>query len=190
MTQPASPTALDRAMRAFRSLVASVFPTLLYYATWEFQVEEADGSTFSGSPTEQGLPLPSLVGVPYRCALAGTTCVPTPGTLAYVAFANGDPSKPILVAFGPCPPASGPQDAAPSAIRLDATVVTVGDPDLSPPFVVRVGDGGLGGTLSLSAGSQVLTYVAPGGGPPQLSPPGTISISTVATDGSSKLRSE
>lgn len=189
MTQPAPVTPLDRTLRAFRALVASVFPTLLYYATWEYQVARADGSTFDGSPTEQGLPLPSLVGVPYRGSLAGSTCVPVVGTLAYVAFANGDPSKPVLIAFGPCPPASGPASALPTAIRLDAETVTVGDPAVSPPGVVRIGDGGHGGTLSLSAGSQVLTYTAPGGGT-AFTPPGTIFLSTIMSQGSSKLKSE
>lgn len=178
-------------MRAFRSLVASVFPTLLFYATWEYQVEEADGSTFSGSPTEQGLPLPSLVGVPYRCALAGTTCVPTPGTLAYVAFANGDPSKPILIAFGPCPPASGPQDAAPSAIRIDATSVTVGDPAGNPKAVGRVDDEVAIGFLSGAVvGATVeFTFTPASGDPPQIGVP-TVNLAGVIFTGSPKLRSE
>lgn len=190
MTQPAPVTPLDRLLRAFRSLVAMVSPNLLYFATWEYQVQSADGSTFDGSPTEQGLPLPSLVGVPYRPSLAGTTCTPQPGTLAYITFANGDPTKPILVAFGPCPPASGPSSALPTATRLDADLVTVGDPAASPPFVARVGDTVLGGSLTLSPGTQTLSYVPPSGGPPVVSPPATILLQGTINLGSSKLRSE
>ena len=192
MTQPAPITPADRLLRAFRSLVASVFPNLLYFATWEFQVQRADGSTFDGSPTEQGLPLPSLVGVPYRGSLAGSTCVPVAGTLAYVTFANGDPSRPILVGFGPCPPASGPSSALPSATRIDATVVTVGDPAAaSTKPVARVGDstdsGSMTALANLTTGVVTFTYTPPGG-PTQANP--LIFLGGQIVSGSSKLQSE
>lgn len=146
MTQPLPPTTADRLLRAFRSLVASVFPNLLYFATWEFQVQRADGSTFDGSPTEQGLPLPALVGVPYRGSLAGSTCNPAPGTLAYVTFANGDPSRPILVAFGQTKATSTTIDGSTVAVGPGASVVELaGGSDLLFPSavtgrVVRYGD--------------------------------------------------
>jgi hypothetical protein len=100
-----------------------VFPNLLYFATWEYQVQRADGSTFDGSPTEQGLPLPPLVGVPYRGSLAGSTCVPVAGTLAYVTFANGDPARPILVAFGPTTATSATIDGSTVAVGPSASAV-------------------------------------------------------------------
>lgn len=190
MTQPAPITPLDRLLRAFRALVAMVSPNLLYFATWEYAVQgvNADG-TIDASPTEQGLPLPSLPGWPYRPSLAGTTCTPRLGTICYVTFANGDPTKPILVNFEP-PPPSGPSDALPTATRIDADRVTVGDPAAAPPFVARVGDTVLGGSLTLSPGTQTLNYVPPGGGPPVVSPPATILLQGTINSGSTKLRSE
>lgn len=192
MTQTAAPTPLDRALQAFRKLVASVLPNLLYFAAWEYQVQRADGQTFDGSPTEQGLPLPPLVRVPYRCSLAGATCVPMVGCLAYVTWSNGDPSRPILVAFGPPPPASGPQQAPPSAIRIDATLVTVGDPGGSPEAVARVTDDVDGGTVTATVaaapGPVTFIYTPPGGAP--LPPSTTLTISGVITTGSTKLQSE
>jgi hypothetical protein len=190
MSQPVDPTVLDRILRAFRALVKTVAPNLLYFATWEYQIQSADGSTFDGAPTEQGIPLPALVGVPYMPALAGTTCVPKQGSIAYVTFANGDPSKPVLVGFGPSPGPTGGASGLPIATRIDATLVTVGDPAGAPLAVARITDSTQGGTLVLSPGTQTLTYVPPGGGAPVVSPPGTIFLTGTITSGSTKLQAE
>lgn len=127
MTQTATPTPLDRIMRAFRSLVRAEDPNRTYgFGPWEYQVQIATATTFDGSPTEQNFPLPPLVGVPYRPSLAGSSCVPEPGTLAYVAFVNADPSKPILVAFGQTLPLSADVDAAATGtVTVGATAASV-----------------------------------------------------------------
>lgn len=112
------PTASDRTMVALRALMRAEDPQRVPAGIWEYQVQGATSTTFDGSPTEQNFPLPPVVGVPYRSSFAGATCTPTQGTLAYVAFANQDPTRPILIAFGP---------TTPVAMSLDAnTTVTVG----------------------------------------------------------------
>jgi hypothetical protein len=123
MTQPATSTAASRLLRAFSALVRAEDPDRTFAAgPWEYSVSRADGSTFDGAPTEQGLPLPPLRDIPYRGSIAGATCNPTVGTLAYVCFANGDPSRPILMAFGQTLPQGTTIDsAALTTIAIGAT---------------------------------------------------------------------
>jgi len=98
-------------MAAFRALARAEDPSRDYRGIWEYSVERADSKTFDGNPTSSDFPLPPLVGVPYRPSLAGSSCVPAKGTLVYVAFANADASRPVVVAFGPTVPSSATVDA-------------------------------------------------------------------------------
>lgn len=100
MTAPASADAQDRALAAFRGLVLSVYPAAVYWLTHEYAVAESDGATFSGTPTDATISPQLPTRVPYAPSLAGASCVVPVGTLAYVGFANADPSKPFLVRFG------------------------------------------------------------------------------------------
>lgn len=100
MSAIVSPTALDRMLAALRLLVRNFFPALTYWIVHEYAVEESDGTTFSGLPTDAGFSPALPTRVPYAPSLAGSSCVVPIGTLAYVGFANADPSKPFLVRFG------------------------------------------------------------------------------------------
>lgn len=155
MTQPATPTARDRIMRAFRSLVRAEDPNRSYgFGPYEYQVQSATSTTFDGSPTEQNFPLPPLVGVPYRPSIAGATCTPTAGTLAYVAFANADPSKPILICFGPTTPEQVSIDATGNVNLGNATHAVIRESDqILITGVVNVVGGTVSGTVSFFGAS-------------------------------------
>ncbi len=106
------PTTDDRTMRAFRALTRNEDPQRTWQAIYEYAVQDADGSTFSGLPVDAETTPALPTRVPYRPSIAGATCTPTKGTIAYVFFANADQSKPRLLAF----------DATiPEAFTLDAT---------------------------------------------------------------------
>jgi len=129
MTVPAQPTPLDRTMEALRALILSVFPALKYWVVHEYAVIECDGLTFSGQPTDADFSPALPTAVPYAPALAGAYSVVPIGTLAYVGFANADPSKPYLVRFT--------ANATSTTTTIDAGTVNVG-PGAS---AVNIGDG-------------------------------------------------
>ncbi len=133
---PDNVTPADRTMAALRSLMRSEDPGRVPGGgPWEYQIERADALTFDGSPTSQDFPLPPVVNVPYSPALAGTSCVPTKGTLAYVDFVNRDPGRPMLRGFGTTLPSKTTIDAT-GTIEMGAsagavninTSARVGDP--------------------------------------------------------------
>lgn len=146
MSAPVEPTALDRALHAFRVLVRSVFPMAVYWIVHEYSVAESDGLTFSGTPTDATFSPQLPVRVPYSPALAGSSSVVPAGTLAYVGFANADPSKPFLVRFGAgATSTSTTIDATSSmAIGASAGAVTIAGGDVTDATglgrVVRYGD--------------------------------------------------
>jgi hypothetical protein len=118
MTAPVAATPLDRAAAALRAFIVSVFPQALYWITHEYSVQESDGTTFTGTPTDATFSPPLPVRVPYAPALAGAVSTVPAGTLAYVGFANADPGKPFLVRFGP--------GATSTTTTVDAGTVNVG----------------------------------------------------------------
>ena len=152
MTALSEPTNLDRGMRAFRALVSSVFPAARYWIVHEYTVHESDGMTFSGLPTDAEFSPQLPTRVPYSPALAGSYSVVPQGTLAYVGFANADPSKPYLVRFGSTLPTSTVIDVA------AGSVVTVGDPTHTTNAVACVGNTASLGTLTAMAGVTPVTF--------------------------------
>lgn len=120
-------SATDRAMGAFRKLVLSVYPAAIYWIVHEYSVVTSDGLTFSGRPTDESFSPALPTNVPYAPALAGTSSIVPAGTLAYVGFANADPSKPYLVRFGSGLPTDTTIDATDTiSIGLDASKIFLG----------------------------------------------------------------
>lgn len=164
-TESGAPTAADRSMAALRAIVRAEDPERVAAGIWEYQVERADAATFDGSPTSADFPLPALVGVPYRGALAGASCVPARGTLAYVAFANQDSTRPVLVAFGPTVPEAATLDAT-GTLALgpssSSVVLASGSESVSPADAVgrfvRYGD-----PLTVGAATGVAALPGPTG---------------------------
>lgn len=133
MTAAAQATDLDRALSAFRRLVVSVYPAAVYWIVHEYVVAESDGATFSGTPTDPSFSPALPTQVPYAPSLAGSYSVVPAGVLAYVGFANGDPSKPYLVRFGAgvtassVSLASAPVATSPADAAAERRVVCYGD---------------------------------------------------------------
>lgn len=148
MTFHVKPTDSDRLLRAFRKLVLSCMPQLVYWIAHEYTVIESDGSTFSGLPTDADFSPQLPTRVPYAPSLAGSQCVVPQGTLAHVIFVNADSSKPRCVGFDlPSIPTSATVDASNKVIvGVSASEVDAGRADA---IVVRDGD-----TISITPGNM------------------------------------
>lgn len=158
-----APTTLDRTVGALRALVLSFLPQLVYWIVHEYRVEESDGATFSGTPTDASFSPQLPTQVPYSPALAGSSCVVPVGTLAYVAFANADPSRPVLVRFAATLPTSATIDATGKVTIAPSSGAVTGSPT-APQRFAREGD-----FYSLGLATGPLTFVSS----PQASGPTT-----------------
>ena len=101
----AGPEVDDRLIAPLRDLVESLAPDVTYSGVWEYAVQDTNGTTVSCSPTASSIlaapfPLPQHVtGVTMRPGVAGTSMKPAKGSIVYLAFANGDPSRPVILAY-------------------------------------------------------------------------------------------
>jgi len=89
----------DRFIGALHQLVEETVPDEPFFGLYEYTVQATDGTTIDGSPTETTLGLPNIRGVTIRTGLAGGAVTPALGSLCYVAFANGEPTRPIVHSF-------------------------------------------------------------------------------------------
>lgn len=143
----APPTTLDRTLAAMRALVKTFFPQLVYWIVHEYSVYESDGLTFSGLPTDANFSPQLPTRVPYAPSLAGSYSVVPQGTLAYVGFANADPSKPYLVRFG--------AGSTSTVTAIDAAAINLGTAEAR---LVREGD-----LYQIGTTAGPITFLAPGG---------------------------
>ena len=141
MTQP---TSLDRSLAAFRALVRSVFPALRYFGRYRYSVHSATATTFDGIPVDATVAPKLPTGVPYALSLAGSSCVPTQGTIAHVMFADGDPGQPVCVSFE--------GGGSSTTTTINAGTVNIGD-GFAP--LARVGD-----TYTLGTATGPLMFVS------------------------------
>ena len=99
------PESADRMIAPLRELVEDLAPDAVYYGTWEYAVQDTDGTFVSCKPTASAVlaapfPLPQHVtGVVMRPGLPGCKVKPGIGSYVYVAFANGDPSRPLITTY-------------------------------------------------------------------------------------------
>lgn len=110
---PSSPN--DRIQASVRKIVRETLPTIRFLGTYEYTVEATSGTTCSGSPTDDSQGLPPMALWPMRSCVCGGTAIPSVGMSCLVTFANGDPSRPIVVGI------EGPPEAA----IYDATVEVI-----------------------------------------------------------------
>jgi hypothetical protein len=156
----APPTSLDRTLAAFRALVRSVYPALRYFGRYRYSVHSATAVTFDGIPVDATVAPALPTGVPYAQALAGSSCVPTQGTIAHVMFADGDPGQPVCVGFERATAVG--VVVLPTAATIDATgAVNVGP----SAGAVNLGDGFArlvreGDTYTLGTATGPLTFVS------------------------------
>lgn len=95
----------DPVIGPLRAMIQDLAPDSTYSGVWEYAVQATDGTTVDCSPTATAVlsaafPLPQHVTkVPMRSGVAGTACKPAIGSVVYLAFPNGDPSKAIIMGF-------------------------------------------------------------------------------------------
>ena len=95
----------DRMIGPLAELVEDLAPDPTYSGVWEYAVQDTDGKVVSCNPTTATVlaapfPLPTHVtGVVMRPGLPGCSVKPGVGSLVYVTFANGDPSRPLILSY-------------------------------------------------------------------------------------------
>ncbi len=105
-------------------VVARLLPSLRYYAVSEYRVVNAGADyTVDVQPVLTSLGLPELRRVPVR-GLPGVRARFNPGALVLVAFANGNPSRPEVIA-GDAMGAPGWASQADVSIEIGATGETL-----------------------------------------------------------------
>lgn len=146
-----NPTAQDRLLASFRSLVRAEFPQLEYLGMHQFTIVATDGSTVDCDPTDPASSMPSLAKVPLMTGLIGETVTLSDdvvGLHCTIVFLNADPSKPRCVGVDPRP------GAAQAARRGDTVTITPEQFTAATPTATLSGPGA--GTVVI-AGSITAT---------------------------------
>lgn len=107
----------SRRLDAFRQIFESLDPWRRYRALAEYRVTKQDGERYDLQITRVATGLPDLPRVPVRPGVPGARCDVPAGAVVLVAFADGDPSRPNIVAWD-APDAPG---WAPTLIELGAS---------------------------------------------------------------------
>ncbi len=115
----------DRLSGAFLRIIKALLPRLIYAGTYEYRVLVAT----IGPPTmidcvavdpDVAAVLPvELNELTLWPGPSGAVAVPSPGTTVRIAFANMDPSKPMVVGLDPTTP--------PTTVQMYAGAVQIGD---------------------------------------------------------------
>ena len=114
----------DRLSGAFLRIIKALLPRLIYFGTYEYRVLDAT----PGPPTmidcvavdpDVATILPAnLNQLTLWPGPSGAVAVPAPGTTVRIAFANMDPSKPMVVGLDPATPPLIVQMYAATTIQL------------------------------------------------------------------------
>lgn len=163
----------DRLLSNWRAILQALVGTLAPYAVWEYRVVSVDSATppikVSVRPTAELNPFGPQAGMTLWPGPSGTVAVPQVGSLVRLQFADGSPTKPMIVGLDP--------SAAP-------TMVFVGEE--TGPFAARVGDGV---QVSAATGSSPgLIITAPNGACTVSVGPGGYKLTGTITSGSSKVQ--
>lgn len=115
--------AADRFVGAIRGLVRWLTAETAYHAVYEYRVVAASGGTLDLRPARSSSGMPALSAVPAWAGVPGASGVPANGSSAFVAFVDGDPTRPVVVAY------EGALGAAhrASSVTLEADELTIGD---------------------------------------------------------------
>jgi len=96
--------AADRLLTAFARIIDLLQPRLLYLAIWEYRVVSVSGTgpvKISARAVASSCPLPELSAITLWPGPSGAYAVPVPGSSVRVGFADGDPTKPMIVGLDP-----------------------------------------------------------------------------------------
>lgn len=128
---------------AMARLLDAIDPRRLYRACYEYRVVTQSGDRLNLQPVRASSGMPDLAGVPVRPGMAGLRAMVTPGELVLVLFADGDPSRPQVVAHD-APDAPG---WMPLQLELGAAptlgVARQTDPVIAGPFAGTITLGSL-----------------------------------------------
>jgi hypothetical protein len=91
---------LDRFYSPFQQLTRETDPGRTFANLYEYSVDSSTSATANLKATDPSLPIPQrLIGVPLRVGLPGFTVTPDAGSVVLVAFANGNPARPVIIAY-------------------------------------------------------------------------------------------
>ncbi len=89
---------ISRRKAALKKIIESLFPALAYAATYEFRVVTQNGERLNLQPARIASGMSDLENVPVRPGVAGFRSQVSLGELVLVVFADGDPSRPQVIA--------------------------------------------------------------------------------------------
>lgn len=133
-------TVADRLVGAMRGLVRWLTRETAFHRLVEYRVVGVSVGLLDLRPVRSSAGAPALVAVPMLHGVPGTSAEPQPGSTCLVAFVDGDPTRPMVVAY------EGPTCAAyrPDVLSILADELTLGDSESAPTNpagrFVRYGD--------------------------------------------------
>lgn len=165
MSAIAPPTLQDRSPFAlFRKIARASVPEL--WGVYEYSVFSASAANgIQATLTDPSQGVPSVVNIPIRPGIAGATTVPAAGSICYVAFANGDRSKPVAIAYDATESTSlilNPAGALGAARTTDA-VASAYVVIHSPPAPMLAADVFPGTVAGLAAATTYAASLVPAG---------------------------
>lgn len=89
----------DRALGALRSLVTGAMWRTDYHRVLEYKVNSVSAGYCDLTPMRTSLGLPDLSNIPMRPGIPGGGGDPQVGSSALVAFLDGEPTRPVILAF-------------------------------------------------------------------------------------------
>lgn len=115
---------MNRIAEALRKIVAELTAPLLYHAIVRYRVVQhgSIGARFELQALRRGV-WPDAIAVGGVTGVPGAYAKLQPGSVVYVAFADGDPGLPIVLAYA----RSDDNAAQPVSVLLDAQSGTPGD---------------------------------------------------------------
>lgn len=113
----------DRLIGAIRGLVRWLTAETAFHAVYEYRVVASSGGALDLRPARGSAAVPALTAVPAWAGIPGGSGAPAQGAAAFVAFVDGDPTRPVVVAY------EGPAGAAHRArsVTLEADELTIGN---------------------------------------------------------------
>lgn len=188
--------AVDRVLASFKALVDSFTAKTNAAYLWRYSVEEVTETSFSGRRLSPLCPFDDVVQIPLAPGIAGAGVKPAVGSVALVAFLDGDESQPRCVGWDQAVPQNITIDAS-TKLRVGPSVPALGlELAGGGAAVHRVNDTGTAGSLTgaaavltlTDASGAVTTYAfAIEGAAITITQVGAGTIGTKATSGSSKV---
>lgn len=148
----------DRIVGLVQAIARASDPQRAFWGLYRYRVFRMSGDRVELQAVRADIGLPDAIPIPIAPGLGGASASLTPGSVVYVAFADGDPSLPVVVAGTP----RGEPGHVPVLVRLDATT----DVEL----------GGAGGRVLRSGDKVSISGLLDGDSAPVTSPSTLVTI--------------